>query len=177
MCIESKPRVEFLFQDVDDPFLQDLEDPEDPFIHYTQEYIHETNNIQKILNFIILFLPYIFIGQSISIYAAIKIDAFILVCNTLIYGMTITINQLHDKKTINYWVFVAFVSIILNYTYLIMIYAIPFLVNFIFNKNNIIITYLVEHCGIIWGHHMYWSIIIWIWLLVYPNIRDVIIVQ
>ena len=49
MCVETKPRVEFLFQDVEDPFLQDLEDPEDSFVHYTHEYIHEPNNTQKYL--------------------------------------------------------------------------------------------------------------------------------
>jgi len=154
MCIETKRRIELLFQDVEDPFLQDLEDPEDTFIHYTQEYIHKTNNTQKILNCVMLFIPYICIVQSVFIYTDTNTNAFILVCNTLIYGMIITINQLHDKKTLNYWIFVAFVSMMLK-DKLIMIYAIPFLVEFIFNKNNNIITHLVEHCGIIWGHHIY----------------------
>jgi hypothetical protein len=64
MSLETKPRIELLFQDVEDIFLQDLEDPfiEDPYPQYAQELLRETNNIQQILDKIMLSLPYICIG-------------------------------------------------------------------------------------------------------------------
>jgi len=175
MCAETKPRIELLFQDVEDPFLQDIEDMEDIYPQYTQQDTPHPNNIQKILDFITVSLPYIFIIQSTNIYVVTDIDAFFLICNTLIYGMIITINQLHDKTSLNYLPFVLYISIVVNYNCFISIYGVPLLIEYIFKKNNNMITYLVEHYGIIQGNHIYWSFIIWIWLLVYPNIYDIII--
>jgi hypothetical protein len=163
MCVETKPRIELLFQDVDDIFLQDLEDPEDPILQDTYEYRHKPDITLRMLNYIMIFLPYSFIIQPPNDFPSF--------CYTLIYGMIITINQLHNKTTINYWIFLTFIIIRTRFDHLVIIYTLPFLVQSVF-KNNNIIAYLVEQCGIILGHHIYWSLIIWAWLLVSSYIYD-----
>ena len=100
MCVQVLPKSELLFQGVEDIFLQDLEEqPED----YIEEYVEEKpNEILSVLDFIMLLLPYVFIIRSTFIYVNTYTEVFFLVMNTLIYGMIITINQLHNKKTKNY---------------------------------------------------------------------------
>ena len=165
MCVQVTPKIEFLFQGIDDPFLQDLEEI------YTEEpdgYNQGKSDIQKVLDFIMLYIPYIFIIQRIFIYINVNLDALILILYTLIYGMIITINQLHKKNTRQYWLFILFISFVLPYDQLITLYVIPFTIEYIFNKNNHILTMLVEHYNIILGNHMFWTFIIsCIWFVVY----------
>ena len=168
MCVQVLPKSELLFQGVEDIFLQDLEEqPED----YIEEYVEEKNNeIISVLDFIMLLLPYVFIIRSTFIYVNTYTEVFFLVMNTLIYGMIITINQLHNKKTKNYWIFVLFTGFVLQYEHFILIYIVPHLIQYQFNEKNRVIASLVDRYGLIVGNNMYWTFITWIWFVIYSQI-------
>lgn len=168
MCVQVLPKSELLFQGVEDIFLQDLEEqPED----YIEEYVEEKNNeIISVLDFIMLLLPYIFIIRSTFIYVNTYTEVFFIVMNTLIYGMVITINQLHNKKTKNYWIFVLFTGFVLQYEYFILIYIVPHLIQYQFNEKNRVISNLIDRYGLIVGNNMYWTFITWIWFVIYSQI-------
>jgi hypothetical protein len=168
MCVQVLPKSELLFQGVEDIFLQDLEEePED----YIEEYVEEKNNeIMSVLDFIMLLLPYVFIIRSTFIYVNTYTEVFFIVMNTLIYGMVITINQLHNKKTKNYWIFVLFTGFVLQYEYFILIYIVPHLIQYQFNEKNKVISTLIDRYGLIVGNNMYWTFITWIWFLIYSQI-------
>lgn len=168
MCVQVLPTSELLFQGVEDIFLQDLEEePED----YIEEYVEEKNNeIMSVLDFIMLLLPYVFIIRSTFIYVNTYTEVFFIVMNTLIYGMVITINQLHNKKTKNYWIFVLFTGFVLQYEYFILIYIVPHLIQYQFNEKNKVISTLIDRYGLIVGNNMYWTFITWIWFLIYSQI-------
>jgi hypothetical protein len=168
MCVQVLPKSELLFQGVEDIFLQDLEEqPED----YIEEYVEEKNNeIMSIFDFIMLLLPYVFIIRSSFIYVNTYTEVFFIVMNTLIYGMVITINQLHNKKTKNYWIFVLFTGFVLQYEYFILIYIVPHLIQYQFNEKNKVISTLIDRYGLIVGNNMYWTFITWIWFVIYSQI-------
>lgn len=170
MNVEVKPKIELLFQDVEDPFLQDLEEMDYQTTEETEEKMQRKYDIQKLLDFIMLLFPYLFIIQTSFIYINVKLDATILILYTLIYGTIITINQLYNKNTRHYLIFVLVTSFILPYVHLIILYVIPFIIEFMFNKNNYVINVLVEKYDIILGNHMFWSFITWIWFIVYSQI-------
>ena len=131
MCVQVLPKSELLFQGVDDIFLQDIEEQQE---EYVEEYVEEKNDVIKMLDFIMLLLPYVFIIRSSFIYVNTYTEAFFLIMNTLIYGMIITINQLHNKKTKNYWIFVLFTGFVLQYEYFSLIYIVPHLIQYKFNE-------------------------------------------
>jgi hypothetical protein len=167
MCVQVLPKSELLFQGVEDIFLQDLEeDPED----YIEEYVEEKIDVIKILDFIMLLLPYVFIIRSSFIYVNTYTEAFFLIMNTLIYGMIITINQLHNKKTKNYWIFVLFTGFVLQYEYFSLIYIVPHLIQYQFNEKNRVLVTLVDRYGLIVGNNMYWTFITWIFFVGYSII-------
>lgn len=161
--------VELLFQDVEDPFLQDLEEMEYHYTEESEEKVHCKYDIQKLLDFIMILFSYLFIIQTSFIYINVKLDASLLILYTLIYGTIITINQLYNKNTRYYWIFVLVTSFILPYVHSIILYVIPFMIEFMFNKNNYVINVLVEKYDIILGNHVFWSFITWIWFIVYSQ--------
>jgi hypothetical protein len=167
MCVQVLPKSELLFQGVEDIFLQDLEEePED----YIEEYVEEKNDVIKMLDFVMLLLPYVFIIRSSFIYVNTYTEAFFLIMNTLIYGMIITINQLHNKKTKNYWIFVLFTGFVLQYEYFSLIYIVPHLIQYKFNEKNRVLVTLVDRYGLIVGNNMYWTFITWIFFVGYSII-------
>jgi len=171
MCVQVLPKSELLFQGVEDIFLQDIEEqPEDYVEDYIEEYVEEKNDIVKVLDFIMLLLPYVFIIRSTFIYVNTYTEAFFVIMNTLIYGMIITINQLHNKNTDNYWIFVLFTSFVLRYEYFILIYIVPHLIQYQFNEKNRVIASLVDRYGLIVGNNVYWTFITWIWFVIYSQI-------
>lgn len=158
MCVPVTPKIDPLFHTIDDIFLQDLEEQ---YIEETGEYNQGEINI-KIVDFVILLAAYIFIIQLSFIYINDNLNAFILIIHTLFYGMIITINRLHNKLTIHHWLFISYTSIVLPYDHLITLYTIPFTIEFIFNKNNSIITMLVNKYNIILGNNIFWMFITWL---------------
>jgi hypothetical protein len=170
MNVVVKPRIELLFQDVEDPFLQDLEEIEyNNYTEETEENVQGKYVIQKLQDFIMILFPYLFIIQTSFIYTNVKLDATLLILHTLIYGTIITINQLYNKNIGHYWIFVLVTSFILPYSHLIILYVIPFTIELMFNKKNYIINILVEKYDIILGNHIFWSFITWILLIVYSQ--------
>jgi hypothetical protein len=163
MCVQVTPNIELLFEDVEDPFLQDLEEQQEEDI---EEYDQERIDPIKVLDFTMLLIPYVFIIRSTFIYVNTYTEAFFLTANTLIYGMIITINQLHNKKTKNYWIFVLFTGFVLQYEYFILIYIVPHLIQYRFNEKNMIVAYLVDSYGLIVGNNLYWTFITWIWFVI-----------
>jgi hypothetical protein len=173
MCVQVLPKSELLFQGVEDIFLQDLEEQQEEYIDEEQEeqeeHVEKKNDIVKLLDFIMILLPYIFIIRSTFIYVNTYTEAFFLIMNTLIYGMIITINQLHNKKTKHYWVFALFTGLILQYQYFILIYLVPQLIQYKFNEKNMIMTYLVDRYGLLVGNNVYWTFISWLWFVIYAQ--------
>jgi hypothetical protein len=171
MCVKVLPKRELLFQGVEDIFLQDLEEQQEEYIEEEeqQEEQEEKNDMLKILNFIMLSLPYVFIIRSTFIYVDTYTDAFLLIMNTLIYGMIITINQLHNNKTKNFWVFALFTGFVLHYQYLILIYLVPRLIQYQFSEKNMVMTSLIDKYGLIVGNNVYWTFITWIWFVIYSQ--------
>ena len=167
MCVQVLPKSELLFQGVDDIFLQDIEEQQE---EYVEEYVEEKNDVIKMLDFIMLLLPYVFIIRSSFIYVNTYTEAFFLIMNTLIYGMIITINQLHNKKTKNYWIFVLFTGFVLQYEYFSLIYIVPHLIQYKFNEKNRVLVTLVDRYGLIMGNNMYWTFITWIFFVGYSII-------
>jgi hypothetical protein len=167
MCVQVLPKSELLFQGVDDIFLQDIEEQQE---EQEEEYVEEKNDVIKILDFIMLLLPYVFIIRSSFIYVNTYTEAFFLIMNTLIYGMIITINQLHNKKTKNYWIFVLFTGFVLQYEYFSLIYIVPHLIQYKFNEKNRVLVTLVDRYGLIMGNNMYWTFITWIFFVIYSII-------
>ena len=167
MCVQVLPKSELLFQGVDDIFLQDIEEQQE---EQEEEYVEEKNDVIKILDFIMLLLPYVFIIRSSFIYVNTYTEAFFLIMNTLIYGMIITINQLHNKKTKNYWIFVLFTGFVLQYEYFSLIYIVPHLIQYKFNEKNRVLVTLVDRYGLIMGNNMYWTFISWIFFVIYSII-------
>ena len=167
MCVQVLPKSELLFQGVDDIFLQDIEEQQE---EYVEEYVEEKNDVIKMLDFIMLLLPYVFIIRSSFIYVNTYTEAFFLIMNTLIYGMIITINQLHNKKTKNYWIFVLFTGFVLQYEYFSLIYIVPHLIQYKFNEKNRVLVSLVDRYGLIMGNNMYWTFITWIFFVGYSII-------
>ena len=163
MCIQVLPHREFLFKGDEDLFLQDLEDQQEEYI---EEYTQERNDLLKGFDFAMLLLPYIGVIRSTFIYVDTYSEAFFIIMNALIYGMIITINQLHNKKTKNYWIFVLFTGLILQYEYFILIYIVPHLIQYKFNENNMIMTFLVDRYGLILGNNVYWTLISWVWCVI-----------
>ena len=168
MCVQVLPKSELLFQGVDDLFLQDLE--EDMEEDMGEDIVQEKNGVIKMLDFIMLLLPYVFIIRSTFIYVNTYTEAFFLIMNTLIYGMIITINQLHNKKTNNYWIFVLFTGFVLQYEYFSLIYIVPHLIQYKFNEKNRVLVTLVDRYGVIVGNNMYWTFITWIFFVGYSII-------
>ena len=150
-----------------DFFLQDIEEQQE---EYVEEYVEEKNDVIKMLDFIMLLLPYVFIIRSSFIYVNTYTEAFFLIMNTLIYGMIITINQLHNKKTKNYWIFVLFTGFVLQYEYFSLIYIVPHLIQYKFNEKNRVLVSLVDRYGLIMGNNMYWTFITWIFFVGYSII-------
>ena len=70
MTTGTKPRIELLFQDVEDPFLLYIEDMEyiEELYSRKQEYTYKLNNRQKILNFSIFIISVIFINHLLFRY-------------------------------------------------------------------------------------------------------------
>lgn len=167
MCVQVFPKRELLFQGVDEIFLQDIEEQQE---EYVEEYVEEKNDVIKMLDFIMLLLPYVFIIRSSFIYVNTYTEAFFLIMNTLIYGMIITINQLHNKKTKNYWIFVLFTGFVLQYEYFSLIYIVPHLIQYKFNEKNRVLVTLVDRYGLIMGNNMYWTFITWIFFVGYSII-------
>ena len=167
MCVQVLPKSELLFQGVDDIFLQDIEEQQE---EYVEEYVEEKNDVIKMLDFIMLLLPYVFIIRSTFIYVNTYTEAFFLIMNTLIYGMIITINQLHNKKTRNYWIFVLFTGFVLQYEYFSLFYIVPHLIQYKFNEKNRVLVTLVDRYGLIMGNNMYWTFITWIFFVGYSII-------
>lgn len=167
MCVQVLPKSELLFQGVDDIFLQDIEEQQE---EQQEEYVEEKNDVIKILDFIMLLLPYVFIIRSSFIYVNTYTEAFFLIMNTLIYGMIITIHQLHNKKTKNYWIFVLFTGFVLQYEYFSLIYIVPHLIQYKFNEKNRVLVTLVDRYGLIMGNNMYWTFITWIFFVIYSII-------
>jgi hypothetical protein len=163
MCVQVTPKIELLFEDVEDPFLQDLEEQQEEDI---EEYVQERIDTIKVLDFTMLLIPYVFIIRSTFNYVNTYTEAFFITANTLIYGMIITINQLHNKKTKNYWIFVLFTGLVLQYEYFILIYIVPHLIQYRFGEKNMIVTYLVDSYGLIIGNNLYWTFITWIWFVI-----------
>jgi len=165
MCIQAKHNIEFLFSDVEDPFLQDLDEFEDiqDFDEFENIYLEDYGkycDIQHVCEYIMLVLPYIFIIQSTFIYVKVNLDTIFLILISLIYGMVITVNQLHNKHTTNYWIFVLFTLLILPIDIISIIYIVPNVIEYIFKKNYMI-NKLIEHYGIIIGNHIFWTFITW----------------
>lgn len=158
MCVSVTPKIEPLFQTIDDIFIQDLEEQ---YIEETGEYKQAEINIEIVV-FVILLTAYIFFIQLSFIYINDNLNAFILIIHTLFYGMIITINQLHNKLTIHHLIFISYTSIVLPYDHLITLYTIPFTIEFIFNKNNSILTMLVNKYNIILGNNIFWMFITWL---------------
>jgi hypothetical protein len=168
MCVQVLPKSELLFQGVDDIFLQDLEEQMEEDMG--EDIVQEKNDVIKVLDFIMLLLPYVFIIRSSFIYVNTYTEAFFLIMNTLIYGMIITINQLHNKKTKNYWIFVLFTGFVLQYEYFSLIYIVPHLIQYKFNEKNRVLVTLVDRYGLIVGNNMYWTFITWIFFVGYSII-------
>lgn len=168
MCVQVLPKSELLFQGVDDIFLQDLEEQMEEDMG--EDIVQEKNDVIKMLDFIMLLLPYVFIIRSSFIYVNTYTEAFFLIMNTLIYGMIITINQLHNKKTKNYWIFVLFTGFVLQYEYFSLIYIVPHLIQYKFNEKNRVLVTLVDRYGLIMGNNMYWTFITWIFFVGYSII-------
>ena len=168
MCVQVLPKSELLFQGVDDIFLQDLEEQMEEDMG--EDIVQEKNDVIKTLDFIMLLLPYVFIIRSSFIYVNTYTEAFFLIMNTLIYGMIITINQLHNKKTKNYWIFVLFTGFVLQYEYFSLIYIVPHLIQYKFNEKNRVLVTLVDRYGLIMGNNMYWTFITWIFFVGYSII-------
>jgi hypothetical protein len=61
MCVQVTPKIELLFEDVEDPFLQDLEEQQEEDI---EEYVQERIDTIKVLDFTMLLIPYVFIIRS-----------------------------------------------------------------------------------------------------------------
>lgn len=168
MCVQVLPKSELLFQGVDDIFLQDLEEQMEEDMG--EDIVQEKNDVIKMLDFIMLLLHYVFIIRSSFIYVNTYTEAFLLIMNTLIYGMIITINQLHNKKTKNYWIFVLFTGFVLQYEYFSLIYIVPHLIQYKFNEKNRVLVTLVDRYGLIMGNNMYWTFITWIFFVGYSII-------
>jgi hypothetical protein len=168
MCVQVLPKSELLFQGVDDIFLQDLEEQMEEDMG--EDIVQEKNDVIKTLDFIMLLLPYVFIIRSSFIYVNTYTEAFFLIMNTLIYGMIITINQLHNKKTKNYWIFVLFTGFVLQYEYFSLIYIVPHLIQYKFNEKNRVLVTLVDRYGLIMGNNMYWTFITWLFFVGYSII-------
>ena len=168
MCVQVLPKSELLFQGVDDIFLQDLEEQLEEDMG--EDIVQEKNDVIKMLDVIMLLLPYVFIIRSSFIYVNTYTEAFFLIMNTLIYGMIITINQLHNKKTKNYWIFVLFTGFVLQYEYFSLIYIVPHLIQYKFNEKNRVLVTLVDRYGLIMGNNMYWTFITWIFFVGYSII-------
>ena len=167
MCVQLTPKIELLFEDIEDPFLQDLEEEQEEYI---EEYDQERIDTIKVLDFIMLLIPYVFIIRSTINYVNTYTEAFFIIANTLIYGMIITINQLHNKKTKNYWIFVLFTGFVLQYEYFSLIYIVPHLIQYKFNEKNRVLVTLVDRYGLIVGNNMYWTFITWIFFVGYSII-------
>ena len=165
MCVQVLPKSELLFQGVDDIFLQDLEEQMEEDMG--EDIVQEKNDVIKTLDFIMLLLPYVFIIRSSFIYVNTYTEAFFLIMNTLIYGMIITINQLHNKKTEKYWVFVLFTGLVLHTKYFILIFIVPELINYQFNEKNKVINALIDTHGLLVGTNIYWTFITWVWFVIY----------
>jgi hypothetical protein len=69
MVTVTNPRFELLFQDVEDPFLQDIEDIEyiEDLSRYKEECTYKSNNRQQILNFSIWVISVIIINYLLFI--------------------------------------------------------------------------------------------------------------
>ena len=155
---------ELLFEGVEDIFLQELEEQPEVII---EEQPREINYLIRVLDFIMLSLPYVFMIRSSFIYVDTYTEAFFLIMNTLIYGMIITINQLHNKKTEKYWVFVLFTGLVLHTKYFILIFIVPELINYQFNEKNKVINALIDTHGLLVGTNIYWTFITWVWFVIY----------
>jgi hypothetical protein len=172
MCVQVLPQRVFLFQGVEDIFLQDLEDLAEQQEDIEEYYTEQGNDLEKGLDFAMLLLPYIFIIRSTFIYVDTYVEAFFIIMNALIYGMIITINQLHNKKTKNYWIFVLFTGLILQYEYFVLVYIVPQLIQYKFNENNMVMSFLVDRYGLIMGNNIYWTMITWVWSVIYSLMND-----
>ena len=164
MCVQMLSKRELLFEGVEDIFLQELEEQPEVII---EEQPREINYLIRVLDFIMLSLPYVFMIRSSFIYVDTYTEAFFLIMNTLIYGMIITINQLHNKKTEKYWVFVLFTGLVLHTKYFILIFIVPELINYQFNEKNKVINALIDTHGLLVGTNIYWTFITWVWFVIY----------
>jgi hypothetical protein len=164
MCVQVLPKHELLFERGVNVHIHELLEQQQQ--HINIEHTREIKCLMRILNFIILSLPYVFMVRSTFIYVDTYREALIIIMNSSICGMIITINQLHNKKTPKYWVLVLITCLVLHYKCVILIYIVPEIINYQINEKNNIITALTDIHGIIVGNNIYWTFITWVWFVI-----------
>ena len=109
-------------------------------------------------------LFYSFICES-SVRITEKKYSYAIILNTLIYGMIITVNQRYNRHTKYYWVFVFIICIAAPYHISMLVFVIPFVVEYCFKSNNSIVSFLEDKYGKLWGNHVYWCFVSWFWFM------------
>lgn len=169
MCVQAKD-TGFAFEcgyygefvDIEEAIFQEEEDIQ--YIQETQLGTNDEDCMSKLMDILSISLAYSFICES-TVRITEKKYSYAIILYTLIYSMIITINQCHNRYTKYYGIFVLIVCIILPIHILILLFVLPYVVEYYFKKDNMVISYLESKYGKLWGNHVYWCFISWLWFI------------
>jgi hypothetical protein len=166
MCVQAKD-TGFAFEcgyygefiDIEEAIIQEEEDNQEVNVE-----INEEDGMSKLMNVLSISLFYSFICES-TVRITEKKYSYAIILHTLIYGMIITVNQCHNRHTKYYWVFAFIICIVAPYHISMLVFVIPFVVENCFKSDNVIVSFLEDKYGKLWGNHVYWCFVSWFWFM------------
>lgn len=166
MCVQAKD-TGFAFEcgyygefiDIEEAIIQEEED-----IQEVNVEINEEDGMSKLMNVLSISLFYSFICES-TVRITEKKYSYAIILHTLIYGMIITINQCHNRHTKYYWIFALIICIVAPYHISLLMFVVPYVVEYYFKKDNIFISFLESKYDKLFGNHVYWCFVSWVWFI------------
>jgi hypothetical protein len=169
MCVQSK-NSGFVFEcgyygefvDIEEAILQEDVDNEQPVQEVELEIKEDYTS--KLLRVLSISIPYSFICES-TVRITDKNVCYVIILSSLIYGMIITINQCHNRHTKYYWVFVTICCFVAPPHCTLLMFVVPYVIEYYFKPDNIFISFLEDKYGKLWGNHVYWCLVSWFWFI------------